>query len=127
MRSPAVTERRVTPGQKDGTGFSRLRVIGSTMPAPHPLTLLLAPSIFGGSNDTTRISGRSLRYYREAGYRGAHYPIDPTRDSVIRHRRSAGRARGRRRLLPLTAYLMAPPSQPSRSRMAVFNEPRSKG
>jgi acetate---CoA ligase (ADP-forming) len=55
------------------------------MPAPHPLTPLLAPSsvaIFGASNDPTRISGRSLRYYREAGYRGALYPINPTRDTV---------------------------------------------
>ena len=58
------------------------------MPAPHPptahpLTPLLAPSsvaIFGASNDPTRISGRSLRYYREAGYKGGLYPINPTRD-----------------------------------------------
>ena len=51
----------------------------------HPLSPLLAPSsvaIFGASNDPTRISGRSLRYYREAGYRGALYPINPTRDTV---------------------------------------------
>jgi len=51
----------------------------------HPLTPLLAPrsvAIFGASNDPTRISGRSLRYYREAGYRGALYPINPTRDTV---------------------------------------------
>ena len=55
------------------------------MPTPHPLTPLLAPSsvaIFGASNDPSRISGRSLRYYREAGYRGAIYPINPTRDTV---------------------------------------------
>ena len=55
------------------------------MPAPHHLTPLLAPSsvaIFGASNDPTRISGRSLRYYREAGYEGALYPINPTRDTV---------------------------------------------
>src|SRR3954452_15009037 len=51
----------------------------------HPLTPLLAPAsvaIFGASNDPTRISGRSLRYYREAGYKGAIYPINPTRDTV---------------------------------------------
>lgn len=51
----------------------------------HPLTPLLAPAsvaIFGASNDPTRISGRSLRYYREAGYKGALYPINPTRDTV---------------------------------------------
>jgi|HubBroStandDraft_4_1064222.scaffolds.fasta_scaffold00571_12 acyl-CoA synthetase (NDP forming) len=55
------------------------------MTAPHPLTPLLAPSsvaIFGASNDPTRISGRSLRYFREAGYQGALYPINPTRDTV---------------------------------------------
>jgi acyl-CoA synthetase (NDP forming) len=55
------------------------------MPAPHPLTPLLAPSsvaIFGASNDPSRISGRSLRYYREAGYQGGLYPINPTRDTV---------------------------------------------
>ena len=58
---------------------------GQIMPAPHPLTPLLAPgsvAIFGASNDPTRISGRSLRYYREAGYQGALYPINPTRDTV---------------------------------------------
>src|ERR1044072_2398855 len=55
------------------------------MPAPHPLSSLLAPpsvAIFGPSNDPTRISGRSLRYYREAGYKGGLYPINPTRDTV---------------------------------------------
>src|SRR6185503_14284280 len=55
------------------------------MPAPHPLSSLLAPSsvaIFGASNDPSRISGRSLRYFREAGYRGGLYPINPTRDTV---------------------------------------------
>ena len=51
----------------------------------HPLAPLLAPrsvAIFGASNDPTRISGRSLRYYREAGYEGGLYPINPTRDTV---------------------------------------------
>ena len=55
------------------------------MTAPHPLTPLLAPrsvAIFGASNDPTRISGRSLRYFREAGYQGGLYPINPTRDTV---------------------------------------------
>src|ERR1041385_5996685 len=55
------------------------------MPAPHPLSSLLGPSsvaIFGASNDPTRISGRSVRYFREAGYRGGLYPINPTRDTV---------------------------------------------
>jgi acetate---CoA ligase (ADP-forming) len=51
----------------------------------HPLSALLAPSsvaIFGASNDPTRISGRSLRYFREAGFKGGLYPINPTRDTV---------------------------------------------
>ncbi|MGH7061809.1 MAG: CoA-binding protein, partial [Stellaceae bacterium] len=51
----------------------------------HPLSALLAPAsvaIFGASNDPTRISGRSLRYFREAGFQGGLYPINPTRDTV---------------------------------------------
>jgi acyl-CoA synthetase (NDP forming) len=59
--------------------------MASDMPASHPLTPLLAPAsvaIFGASNDPSRISGRSLRYYREAGYQGGLYPINPTRDTV---------------------------------------------
>src|SRR6202140_5776199 len=51
----------------------------------HPLAPLLAPgsvAIFGASNDPTRISGRSLRYFREAGFTGGLYPINPTRDTV---------------------------------------------
>ena len=48
------------------------------MTAPHPLTPLLAPNsvaIFGASNDPSRISGRSLRYFREAGYKGVGFSI----------------------------------------------------
>jgi acetate---CoA ligase (ADP-forming) len=55
------------------------------MSEPHPLTPLLAPqsvAIFGASNDPLRISGRSLRYYLQGGYRGALYPINPNRDTV---------------------------------------------
>src|ERR1700723_4399696 len=51
----------------------------------HPLPPRLAPrpvAIFGAANDPTRISGRSLRYFREAGYQGGLYPINPTRDTV---------------------------------------------
>jgi acetate---CoA ligase (ADP-forming) len=51
----------------------------------HPLTALLAPrsvAIFGASNDPERISGRPLRYFLEAGYSGALYPINPNRDRV---------------------------------------------
>jgi acyl-CoA synthetase (NDP forming) len=51
----------------------------------HPLAPLLAPrsvAIFGASNDPDRISGRPLRYYKEAGYRGALYPINPNRAIV---------------------------------------------
>src|SRR5207248_1862613 len=62
----------------------RSRTMASHMTA-HPLSALLAPSsvaIFGASNDPTRISGRSLRYFREAGFQGGLYPINPTRDTV---------------------------------------------
>jgi acyl-CoA synthetase (NDP forming) len=55
------------------------------MTDPHPLTALLAPrsvAIFGASNDPERISGRPLRYFLEAGYSGALYPINPNRDKV---------------------------------------------
>ena len=51
----------------------------------HPLTPLLASrsvAIFGASNDRERISGRSLRYFLNAGYSGALYPINPNRDTV---------------------------------------------
>jgi acetate---CoA ligase (ADP-forming) len=54
------------------------------MTDPHPLTALLAPrsvAIFGASNDPER-SGRPLRYFLEAGYSGALYPINPNRDTV---------------------------------------------
>jgi acyl-CoA synthetase (NDP forming) len=55
------------------------------MTDPHPLSALLAPgsvAIFGASNDPGRISGRALRYYREAGFAGALYPINPNRERV---------------------------------------------
>src|ERR1700751_4335329 len=55
------------------------------MTDPHPLTPLLAPrsvAIFGPSNAPDRISGRPLRYFLEAGYQGAIYPINPNRDRV---------------------------------------------
>jgi acyl-CoA synthetase (NDP forming) len=55
------------------------------MNEPHPLAPLLSPgsvAIFGASNDPGRISGRSLRYYKEAGYQGALYPINPNRATV---------------------------------------------
>jgi acyl-CoA synthetase (NDP forming) len=51
----------------------------------HPLAPLLAPrsvAIFGASNDPERISGRPLRYFLEAGYSGALYPINPNRKTV---------------------------------------------
>jgi acyl-CoA synthetase (NDP forming) len=55
------------------------------MTVPHPLAALLAPrsvAIFGASNDPGRISGRPLRYYKEAGFTGALYPINPNRAAV---------------------------------------------
>src|SRR5437588_1540318 len=55
------------------------------MPAPHPLTPLLAPAsvaIFGASIVRARSRGRVVRYFRGAGYKGGLYPINPTRDTV---------------------------------------------
>src|ERR1700738_2232893 len=81
-------EARLAPGRVsplDARAFSGPAMMASAMPSPHPLAPLLAPgsvAIFGASNDPTRISGRSLRYYREASYQGALYPINPTRDTV---------------------------------------------
>jgi len=39
-------------------------------------------AIVGASNDPTRIGGRPLRYYRESGFAGALYPINPNRDEI---------------------------------------------
>src|SRR6202048_5020923 len=81
-------EARLAPGRVsplDARAFSGPATMASDMPSPHPLAPLLAPgsvAIFGASNDPTRISGRSLRSYREAGYQGGLYPINPTRDTV---------------------------------------------
>ena len=41
-----------------------------------------APAAVASDDTFTRLSGRSLRYFREAGYRGGLYPINPTRDTV---------------------------------------------
>jgi acetate---CoA ligase (ADP-forming) len=39
-------------------------------------------AIVGASSDPTRIGGRSLRYYREFGFGGAVYPVNPGRPEV---------------------------------------------
>ncbi|BBK43997.1 hypothetical protein STVA_40170 [Allostella vacuolata] len=52
---------------------------------PASLEGLLRPrsvAIVGASNDPTRIGGRPLRYYRENGFTGAVYPINPNRDEI---------------------------------------------
>ncbi|MET0169285.1 MAG: CoA-binding protein, partial [Aliihoeflea sp.] len=49
------------------------------------LSALLAPNsvaLVGASDDVTRIGGRPLRYLREAGYKGAIYPVNPKRETV---------------------------------------------
>src|SRR5260370_31758555 len=84
IASPRLAPARVSPKDAAASPIPSA-AMASIMTAPHPLSALLAPAsvaIFGASNDPTRISGRSLRYYREAGYQGALYPINPTRDSV---------------------------------------------
>jgi acyl-CoA synthetase (NDP forming) len=39
-------------------------------------------AIIGASHDSSRLSGRPLRYLRDAGYGGEVYPINPTRSAV---------------------------------------------
>lgn len=49
------------------------------------LSALLAPNsvaLVGASDDVTRIGGRPLRYLREAGFKGAIYPVNPKRETV---------------------------------------------
>lgn len=49
------------------------------------INALLRPNsvaIIGASNDKTRIGGRPIHYLREAGFPGAIYPINPSRDEI---------------------------------------------
>jgi acyl-CoA synthetase (NDP forming) len=49
------------------------------------LDTLLSPrsvAVVGASENATRIGGRPLRYMREGGFRGAVYPVNPTRETV---------------------------------------------
>lgn len=49
------------------------------------LSALLAPgsvALVGASEDVARIGGRPLRYLREAGFKGAIYPVNPNRETV---------------------------------------------
>jgi acyl-CoA synthetase (NDP forming) len=53
--------------------------------AAQTLDVLLAPrsvAIIGASDEPTRISGRTQRYLRDAGYEGAVYPVNPNRGVV---------------------------------------------
>lgn len=49
------------------------------------LSPLLAPrsvALVGASENAARIGGRPLRYLREAGFKGAVYPVNPNRETV---------------------------------------------
>ena len=49
------------------------------------LRALVAPgsvAVIGASDDPARIGGRPVRYYREAGFEGPLYPVNPRRDTV---------------------------------------------
>ena len=49
------------------------------------LDTLLSPrsvAVVGASDNATRIGGRPLRYMREGGFRGAVYPVNPSRETV---------------------------------------------
>jgi acyl-CoA synthetase (NDP forming) len=43
-------------------------------------------ALVGASDDPARIGGRPLRYLREAGFKGAIYPVNPNRDTVQGYR-----------------------------------------
>jgi acyl-CoA synthetase (NDP forming) len=51
----------------------------------HAIAQLLSPrsvAIVGASADPTRIGGRPVAYYRQAGFSGRLYPINPNRDEI---------------------------------------------
>lgn len=53
--------------------------------AREAIRCLLAPdsvAIIGASSDPARIGGRPVRYYRDAGYPGRLYPINPNRQEI---------------------------------------------
>lgn len=52
----------------------------STLMAPNSVALI------GASDDPARIGGRPLRYLREAGFKGAIYPVNPKRETVQNYR-----------------------------------------
>ncbi|MGE0723690.1 MAG: acetate--CoA ligase family protein [Alphaproteobacteria bacterium] len=69
--------------------MSDVRPAGAGAPAgilaPASLVPMLRPrsvALVGASDDPTRIGGRPLRYYREAGFAGAIYPVNPNRREV---------------------------------------------
>ncbi|HXW29030.1 MAG TPA: acetate--CoA ligase family protein, partial [Xanthobacteraceae bacterium] len=54
-------------------------------PSRPAIAHLLAPrsvAIVGASSDPGRIGGRPVHYYRQAGFKGRIYPINPNRDEV---------------------------------------------
>lgn len=48
----------------------------------HALLSPRAVAVVGASNDPTRIGGRPILYYRQAGFAGALYPVNPNRTEV---------------------------------------------
>ena len=47
-----------------------------------PMLKPRAVAVLGASDDATKIGGVPLRYFRELGYQGAVYAVNPTRDTV---------------------------------------------
>ena len=47
-----------------------------------PLIEPRSVAVIGASDDPKRIGGRPIAYLQQAGYRGAIYPVNPTRDTV---------------------------------------------
>jgi len=64
------------------TRFTRIAEYPMTVPRLDALFKPRSIAIVGASDDPERISGRPLRYLREAGYAGPLYPVNPTRATV---------------------------------------------
>lgn len=60
-----------------GTSDSRRSALASALLAPRSIALI------GASEDSTKTTGRPLRFLRQAGYGGKVYPVNPKRDTVM--------------------------------------------
>jgi acetate---CoA ligase (ADP-forming) len=87
-RSAAATEllrRRGIPAEVSKSGPATMHADWTEEPPRPAIAHLLSPrsvAIVGASSDPGRIGGRPVHYYRQAGFAGRVYPINPNRDEV---------------------------------------------